>query len=225
MTFFAELASHLAHDLRAGARRQNIFIDQLQGGETRSIAQTARRLSVTARQSERLSQSLEDISELLSASVTLAPSKLSALAASAEKDVQRTRAGQAALALRVENDIDFLADAALMSQALRHLFENAIDAAPTDAVAHTRLEAETSGAWLTISVSDDGPGFSDAQAAVLASPFSRLAQRDEWATKGLGLGLALCAEVVRRHGGDMRLESNAPSPGATVRLRLPAHGG
>jgi two-component system OmpR family sensor kinase len=55
-------------------------------------------------------------------------------------------------------------------------------------------------------------------ASVAPRAFDRFWRSGENA--GAGLGLAIVRDLVRAHGGDVRLES-APGAGTTVRCRLP----
>ena len=59
---------------------------------------------------------------------------------------------------------------------------------------------------LRISVHDDGPGIPEAQRAAAAKPFVRLeAARGQNQGGGVGLGLAIAADVARSHGGQLVL--------------------
>jgi signal transduction histidine kinase len=74
---------------------------------------------------------------------------------------------------------------------------------------------------LALDVSDSGPGLDRARAE---QAFER-----GWSTKrgdddlGRGLGLALVAQVVRRHGGSVQVD-RSPLGGAEFAVRIPAEG-
>ena len=78
---------------------------------------------------------------------------------------------------------------------------------------------------LSITVEDDGPGFS---AEALAHGSERFFRDDAARTqqgKGgqvhFGLGLAIASDVARAHGGTLTLANRDPGPGARVTLTLP----
>ena len=67
---------------------------------------------------------------------------------------------------------------------------------------------------VVIEVSDTGPGFSEKAQAHLFEAFQGSTRAG-----GTGLGLAIAAELVRAHGGDIRLVEG--TIGATLRLTIP----
>jgi two-component system osmolarity sensor histidine kinase EnvZ len=75
---------------------------------------------------------------------------------------------------------------------------------------------------LRISVHDDGPGIPAAQRAAAAKPFVRLeAARGQNQGGGVGLGLAIAADVARSHGGQLVLGDSAELGGLSAEIRLP----
>ena len=80
--------------------------------------------------------------------------------------------------------------------------------------ADTRLETEGTAEYATITVTDNGPGFSR---EVLGRVF------DPYVTskpKGTGLGLAIVKKIVEEHGGRVEAD-NRPEGGGRVRVSLP----
>jgi CheY-like chemotaxis protein len=118
--------------------------------------------------------------------------------------------------LRVENEPDLspiLGVESELREALINLVFNAVDALPEGGsiLVRTRRAAPASER-IAIEVIDDGVGMDELTRQRCLEPF--------FTTKGdqgTGLGLAMVYGVVRRHGGDIEIES-APSKGTTVRL-------
>jgi len=112
----------------------------------------------------------------------------------------------------------------LIGQALANLVDNAIKytgAAATDGVNGAAPEivvtAQAKPNQIVLSVGDRGPGIPAAERGRAVERFVRLEQsRTE---PGSGLGLSLASAVARLHGGELRLEDNAP--GLKALLILP----
>lgn len=112
----------------------------------------------------------------------------------------------------------------LLSQALANLVDNAIKYARIAATADTGrqeilLGVREENGRVLIAVADRGPGIAEADRARAVERFVRLPQ--SVAEPGSGLGLSLASAVARLHGGELRLEDNAP--GLRVVISLPRH--
>ena len=71
-----------------------------------------------------------------------------------------------------------------------------------------------------LSVADTGPGIPPDSLPRIFEPFYSTKQRDETGSGGTGLGLGLCRDIVRAHGGRIRVASE-PGRGTTFTLRFP----
>ncbi len=107
----------------------------------------------------------------------------------------------------------------LVGQALANLLDNAIKhGEPAESGAgDVTIETRSDGSRVLFIVSDRGPGIPEADRTRVLERFVRLeASRSR---PGAGLGLSLAAAVARLHGGELRLEDNAP--GLRVTLASP----
>ena len=103
------------------------------------------------------------------------------------------------------------ADPVMLAAAVAALGRNALEAGAD----RLRFRGRSSPAGVRLWVTDDGPGFSEADRRHAFSPFYSGRQ----AGRGLGFGLPKCWRVVTLHGGTLRVRSR---PGATVfRAALP----
>ncbi|MGZ3440475.1 MAG: sensor histidine kinase, partial [Polyangia bacterium] len=109
-------------------------------------------------------------------------------------------------------------DAVRLEQVVTNLLSNAVRYSPADGVVTVRVRAD--GGRALLSVRDSGVGIPEAQRAMLFTPFFRgpSAQRNH--AGGLGLGLHIAQEIVRRHGGSIRVDS-AENRGTTFTVELP----
>mgnify|MGYP006200578155 CR=1 FL=1 len=82
------------------------------------------------------------------------------------------------------------------------------------------LQVSVVDAQLHMAVRDQGPGIAPELQDKLFTPYQRLHDRSHPAVQGVGLGLALVATVVQRHGGSLEVDSDT-GRGAEFRLVLP----
>jgi signal transduction histidine kinase len=92
-----------------------------------------------------------------------------------------------------------------VGQILTNLLTNAIKYAPDSKEILVKLRSDTQS--VTISVHDFGPGISKDHQARIFEPFYRTEEANVSKTPGLGLGLAIVAELVERHHGKISVES------------------
>lgn len=108
-------------------------------------------------------------------------------------------------------------DAAQIRQCLVNLIRNASEAVIAKGAGHVTLRTRAVGARVEIAVEDTGVGIAPDVLPQLFDPF--------FSTKedGSGLGLALTQQIVRDHGGDLRVDS-AVGRGTTFTVSVPAGG-
>ncbi len=92
-----------------------------------------------------------------------------------------------------------------LSQVAQHLLENAVQALEPGEPGHNEVVVRTwaDEAWLRLEVRDTGRGISPEDLAHVFEPFFTRKQVGQ----GMGLGLWLCHNVVRAHGGHIEVES------------------
>ena len=116
------------------------------------------------------------------------------------------------MALDPEASEPWPCDAAQVEQVVLNLIQNAMDAMPEGG--RLLLQTAATEGGRAISVSDTGCGVERENADRVFEPF--------FTTKGgngTGLGLSLCREIARRHGGDIVLHYQ-PGQGTVVTLTL-----
>lgn len=98
-----------------------------------------------------------------------------------------------------------LADAVLLEHVLENLISNAVKHTPRGT--HVSVRLEERGDLAVIRVSDDGPGIPVAELPRLTERFFRGGDPMTRETSGLGLGLALVADILLAHGTRLHVES------------------
>ena len=107
----------------------------------------------------------------------------------------------------IGTNIILTADENMLSAILRNLISNAIKFTPKNG--KIRVTADIRDTDVEISISDNGVGMTQESVNKLfriETSFSTIGTDKE---KGSGLGLILCKEFVRKHGGKIRVESEA----------------
>jgi PAS domain S-box-containing protein len=109
-------------------------------------------------------------------------------------------------------------DEAQLKQLFLNLFLNSIEAMGSDgqiAVLVSRKEAQ-GRQWITVEVSDTGPGIPESVRANIFDPFFTTKSR------GSGLGLAICRGIADAHRGAIRAENRTDRSGTVVMIEFPA---
>jgi signal transduction histidine kinase len=119
----------------------------------------------------------------------------------------------------VERGLTVDADPDQLFRVLLNLARNAVQALESRAARdpdrdQVRITGAREGAVAVIEVSDTGPGIAEAARAHLFEAFQGSTRAG-----GSGLGLAIAAELVRAHGGEIRLVEG--TIGATFRVTIP----
>ena len=110
-----------------------------------------------------------------------------------------------------------------VGQVLQNLVDNALRFTPRGGEVHVTLSPEGSSPAprLCIRVQDTGRGIPADAIPRLFDPFYQVPRAGADQQQGSGLGLAIVAEVVRAHGGEVRVESQE-GRGSTFTVLLPA---
>jgi PAS domain S-box-containing protein len=109
-------------------------------------------------------------------------------------------------------------DAVRLAQVLGNLIMNAIKYSPAGGPVEVSLERQEGRAW--VSVRDWGIGIAPEDQPHLFQRFWRGTRKENTSLTGMGLGLYISREIVRRHHGDIVFRSQ-PGQGSTFLFWLP----
>lgn len=110
------------------------------------------------------------------------------------------------------------ADASQLRQLLAHLLDNAVRFAGSGVPQTIQIRARLVDGECHFTLSDQGIGIPESELDSIFEPFRRLSRDDESRS---GMGLTICRQIVKRHGGRIWAESSCQG-GARLHFTLPA---
>ncbi|MFN8151379.1 MAG: HAMP domain-containing sensor histidine kinase [Solirubrobacterales bacterium] len=113
------------------------------------------------------------------------------------------------------------ADPDRLAQVFRNLVGNAVAHTAVDGLIAVAATAE--GEVIRFDITDDGPGFSAAEAGRLFDRFYRTESSRSQGGSGSGLGLAIARSIVEAHGGRIWAEAGGEEGGGRVSFELPGY--
>ena len=110
------------------------------------------------------------------------------------------------------------ADANRLGQVVTNLVSNALKYSPDDKPISVQLSQDDGK--ITIAVEDEGSGIAPEEQGHIFEPFYRASHARSSSKNGMGLGLAICKDIIERHGGSIWCDSH-PGQGSSFFVRLP----
>ena len=190
------MLSGVSHDLRTPLTRLRLGLSLLEDVDREPLERDVDEM-------RRMIDAFLDFARGTAESATPEPVEPAALARSIVEDARR--AGQPVEMGLCTGEGEVMLRAAAMRRAMENLVNNAVRHG-TRCVVGVTLTAKS----LRISVEDDGPGIPPQDRESALKPFVRLdPARNQDKNAGVGLGLAIAADVARLHGGVLRLGESA----------------
>ena len=112
-------------------------------------------------------------------------------------------------------------DPSLISQAVRHLVDNALKFTEQGQIlVQAGLMQKEGQDWLTVQVSDSGIGIAEEQKQRVLEVFAQANSSFSRRYEGLGIGLTITNHICHTLGGDLRI-GDAPERGTRVTMEIP----
>lgn len=132
----------------------------------------------------------------------------------------RKRYPQQKVVLEVPEELVLISvDCMLMEQVITNLLENAVQHG--EGLTEIRMRVIPGNGTVTFEISDDGSGIPPERFDHLFDGYNHSQENQpvDHAKRNAGIGLSLCATIIRAHNGHIEAENN-PSGGATFRFTL-----
>ncbi len=214
-----EFLSQISHELRTPMTSIRAFSEILRDGGDLDPEQRARHASIILEEATRLTRLLDDLLDLSvlengQVDLNAQTGRLSelidrAIVAAGVKGRLRIRRRAEAEAVMLNTDLDRLA------QVFINLISNAAKYCDAENPVLTIRPGQEDG-MLTVDFLDNGSGVPADHQAVIFETFARVGQTR---AGGAGLGLAICRQIMRRLGGDIRYLPGRG--GGAFRVHLP----
>ena len=220
-----EFISSVSHELRTPLTAISGWGETLLADPDRDQIQLHRGLRIILNESRRLSGMVEELlefSKMEDGRFTLQLEDVD-LQAEFEDSVftYRELFRQEGIELHYEPGVEILPAISGDPERLKQVFCNVLDNAAKHGGAGKRIDASMTreGSAQVIRVRDYGPGIPEAELPYVKQKFYKGSSK----ARGSGIGLAVCDEIVRLHGGVFEI-ANAEGGGAVVTIRLPEKG-
>ncbi len=219
-----QLVGDVAHELRNPIATLDGYLEGLQDGIVKPGEAT---WTLLRGETSRLARLVNDLQELWRAEARQMPLSLTVVDVAHEVTAATGRMATQAQAQGIEigvaagpGRLAARADAERLGQILDNFLSNAIRYGPPGSV--VSVATRKAGDDVTISVTDQGPGLTEEQAARVFERFYRVDPSRSRALGGSGIGLAIARALAEAMGGRVEALSDGPGLGATFRVVLPA---
>ena len=221
----ADFTSSVSHELRTPLTQILLFAETIEMGRQRSSTARAEAIGVITRETRRMIHLVENILQFSRAERSLTQlnvrphSVREIVADTVETFMPVAESRSASIELRVHGPVWANVDVNAVRRILLNLLDNAVRYGPPDqriTVSATRI-----GAWVRVTVEDEGPGVPADKRDAIWRPFVRLDGATDEATTGCGIGLSIVSDLVALQGGRRSVAASSHG-GAAFTIELPA---
>lgn len=219
-----EFVAGVSHELRTPLSVIRSAAQNLTDGAVSSAEQVKTYGALVEAESRRLQDLVEQVLELAGVqsqrrSYRRDPVSTRELVAEARADSE-TAAKERGVPIETslaQGDLSVLGEREALRRALSNLIANAIKHGGDDNV--VSVDVSSRDGFVSLAVSDRGPGIKDSDLPHLFEPFYRGSRAKDQQTRGSGLGLSLVDHIAKEHGG--RVDVSTSRRGSRFALVLP----
>lgn len=218
----SEFISSVSHELRTPLTAINGWAETIMNGEVRQAEDVKKGMGIIVSEARRLTNMVEELlefSRIEDGRFTLTVEPLD-IAAEFEDAIYTYREffRREGLALNYEPCEEELPTVTGDPERLRQVFCNILDNASKHGGTGKRIDASLvrEDDFIVIRIRDYGPGIPEEELPRVKFKFYKGSSK----ARGSGIGLAVCEEIVTRHGGRLEIE-NAQGGGCVVTIYLP----
>lgn len=219
------LLRDVSHELRSPLARLSVALEIARKKGSETIKPELDRIAL---EGDRLESLVNDVLGLLRESSENSPKQdetfdLSALLTELVEVVNyEVTAGNPGVQWQPAEAVPFHGDRELIWRTMENLLRNALRHTDAQRGVVLGLKAEDANRQILISVRDFGTGVPEAEVEKIFEPFYRVQESRDRHSGGHGIGLAIAAAAVGRHGGVIKAE-NVAGGGLCVKVCLPWH--
>jgi two-component system, OmpR family, phosphate regulon sensor histidine kinase PhoR len=219
-----DFVANVSHELRTPITAIRGYSETLLSGAMKDAATATKMLDIIHRQSERLSELVDDLLELSrleSKQIQLALTPVNVWAA-AQRAAETVRPKATSRDIRVEvadgEALFAYADSRAVEQIILNLLDNAVKYTHNKGLVQVTAKKVEEEVW--ISVADNGPGIDAKHLPRLFERFYRVDKGRSRDMGGTGLGLSIVKHLANSMSGEVRAEST-PGKGSAFIVELP----
>jgi two-component system phosphate regulon sensor histidine kinase PhoR len=219
-----DFVANVSHELRTPITAIRGYAETLQGGALNDPVMAPKMVEIIHRQSERLSELVEDLLELSrlesrEVRLTLTEVPLAEAAARAADTVRPKAEGKSQrVSLHVPAELRALGDPRAVEQVLLNLLDNAVKYTPAGGRVDVYGACEEDRC--VVRVKDTGLGIEPRHLSRIFERFYRVDKGRSRDMGGTGLGLSIVKHLLQAMEGEVKVESQ-PNEGSTFTIFLP----
>jgi signal transduction histidine kinase len=223
----SEFVAAVSHEFRTPVASMRQLTEILDEGRVPEPERRSRYYGLLRRESERLQRLVEGLLDFRRMESGAAEYRFEVMdPTGVVRDVADEFAGSAGASGRLQTEIAadlprVRMDREAIARALWNLLDNAAKYSPP--ATPISLQAGVDNEHVVIRVRDRGPGIAPAEQRRIFRKFVRGESARATGARGTGLGLAMVADIMRAHRGEVQVVSQ-PGAGATFSLVLPPEG-